>query len=175
MKIRNYRAQDSDEITDLFHGAVHSLIDENYTAEELEAWAPTPPDYSHWRERLAVKKPYVAERDGMILGFIELEADGHIDCFYTHKDFQRQGVGRRLYNHLASEADARGVQDFHVEASEIARPFFEREGFVLEKVNRVERRGQVLTNFTMSLRREDRLAEREQEGKRDDGNSGYNR
>jgi putative acetyltransferase len=153
MEIRDYRAEDSIEIADLFHGSVHSLEDENFTDEQLEAWAPTPPDYSHWRARLADRKPYVAERDGTIIGFIELEDDGHIDCFYTHKDFQRQGIGRALYLHLLKKADARGIRDFHVEASAIARPFFERAGFRLEKTNRFERRGQMLSNFSMSLHR----------------------
>jgi len=154
MKIRNYRDDDAVEIAQLFHGAVHALIDARYTAEELEAWAPTPPDHSHWRERLALKKPYVAEREGEIVGFIELEDDGHIDCFYTHRDHQRRGVGRRLYDHLLRKADARGIRDLHVEASDIARPFFERVGFVLEKENRIERDGQVLRNFSMRLRRD---------------------
>ena len=153
MKIRDYRAGDSIEIADLFHGSVHSLGGEGFSAEQLEAWAPTPPDYSHWRERLAIKMPYVAERDGLILGFIELEDDGHIDCFYTHKDFQRRGIGSALYDHLLNQADARGIRELHVEASAIARPFFEREGFRLEKTNRLERRGQILTNFSMRLTR----------------------
>jgi putative acetyltransferase len=153
MRIRDFRMADSKEIADLFHGSVHSLDAENFSAEELEAWAPTPPDYSHWRERLAAKKPYVAEREGMIIGFIELEDDGHIDCFYTHRDFQRQGVGSALYNHLLKEADARDVHDLYVEASAIARPFFEREGFRFEKANRLELRGQILTNFSMRLHR----------------------
>ena len=153
MKIRDYRAVDSIKIADLFHDSVHSLGGEGFSAGQLEAWAPTPPDYSHWRERLAVKKPYVAERNGMIIGFIELEDDGHIDCFYIHKDFQRQGVGSALYIHLLKEADARGIRDFHVEASTIARPFFERQGFRLEKTNRLERRGQIITNFSMMLQR----------------------
>jgi putative acetyltransferase len=153
MSIRDFRMADSKEIADLFHGSVHSLDAENFSAEELEAWAPTPPDYSHWRERLAAKKPYVAEREGMIIGFIELEDDGHIDCFYTHGDFQRQGVGSALYRHLLKQADAREIHDLYVEASAIARPFFEREGFRFEKANRLERRGQILTNFSMRLHR----------------------
>ena len=123
MEIRDYRNSDADEIADLFHGSVHALASEGYTSHELEAWAPTPPDYSHWRCRLEAKQPYVACRDGMIVGFIELEDDGHIDCFYTHGDFQRQGVGRALYAHMLREARRRGIRDFHVEASAIARTF----------------------------------------------------
>jgi putative acetyltransferase len=68
-------------------------------------------------------------------------------------------VGSELYEHLSREADALGIHEFYVEASEIAKPFFLREGFVLERTNRLERRGQILTNFTMRLRRADRLEE----------------
>jgi putative acetyltransferase len=151
VKIRNYRAEDSDEIADLFHASVHSLAAEDFTPAQLEAWAPTPPDYSHWRARLSERKPFIAERDGVILGFIELEDDGHIDCFYVAGGAQRQGVGQALFDHLLREANARGLRGLHVEASAIARPFFEREGFQMEKTNRLERSGQILTNHSMRL------------------------
>ena len=151
--IRDYRPEDADEIANLFHASVHSLTDEDYSAEELEAWAPTPPDYSAWRARLAKRTPYVALEDGVIVGFIELEDDGYIDCFYTHGHSQRKGIGRRLYDHLLDRADARGIRDFYVDASPIAKGFFEARGFSVEKVNRIERGGQTLTNYTMRLHR----------------------
>lgn len=151
MEIRNYRPEDAKEIAELFHGSVHALVGGPYSEAELEAWSPTPVDHAHWRARLATKKPFVAEMEGAIVGFIELEPDGHIDCFYTHRDFQRRGVGRRLYDHLLAAARARGIVRLHVEASEIARPFFEGVGFVLERPQCVERGGESLTNYIMSL------------------------
>ena len=153
MLIRDYQIEDADEIADLFHDSVHGIVSPTLSAAQLEAWAPTPPDYAAWRTRLSVKRPYLACLDGKILGFIELEADGHIDCFYTHTDFQRQGVGAALYAHLIGRAEEREIVDLHVEASEIARPFFEREGFVLGRQNRIERGGEVLTNYSMTLTR----------------------
>ena len=151
--IRDYHSDDADEIADLFHDCVHAIDPAHLSPAQLEAWAPTPPDYSAWRASLAEKKPYLACRSGKIVGFIELEDDGHIDRFYTHKDFQRQGVGHALYDHLVVQADVRGIHGFYVEASPFARPFFEREGFQLKKENRIERAGQILTNFSMSLER----------------------
>jgi putative acetyltransferase len=154
MQIRDYQAKDADEIAELFYDTVHAITSPEYSAAELEAWAPTPPDYSRWRARLADNmERYLACREERIIGFIELEDDGHIDCFYTHKDYQRQGVGRALYAHLVAQADLRGISDFHVEASPIARPFFEREGYRLLKENRIERFGQVLKNYSMTLKR----------------------
>ena len=54
-----------------------------------------------------------------------------------------------------SDSDARiEIRDYRGEDSgEIARPFFEREGFRLERTNRLELRGQILTNFSMRLHR----------------------
>ena len=153
MHIRDYQTSDADEIADLFHDCVHAIESPDHSAAQLEAWAPTPPDYVTWRTRLNEKKPYLACREEKIIGFIELEADGHIDCFYTHKDFQRQGVGRALYDHLVAKADERGIGRFYVEASHFARPFFEREGYRLEGQNRIERSGQILINFSMTLDR----------------------
>lgn len=92
MRIRNYEPSDAREIADLFHDAIHAIGTESYSREQVEAWAPTPPDYDHWQRRLDCKQPFVAEINQKIVGFIELDPDGHIDCMYTHKDYQRQGI-----------------------------------------------------------------------------------
>ena len=153
MLIRDYQPEDADEIADLFHDCVHAIDSPDLSRAQLEAWAPTPPDYVHWRAKLATSRPYLACEGERIVGFIELEDDGQIDCFYTHKDFQRRGIGGALYDHLVEAADARGIADFYVEASFFARPFFERQGYRLERENRIERFGEVLFNFSMRLER----------------------
>ena len=58
------------------------------------------------------------------IGFIELENNGHIDCFYCHPDVTRTGVGLALYNHLEQVALGSGLQRLYVEASEAAKTFF---------------------------------------------------
>lgn len=88
VQIRTYQPQDADAIADLYHAAVHAIDPTVYSKEQQEAWAPTPPDKVFWKERLAQKQPFVAWREGRIVGFMELEADGHIDCAYTHPAFQ---------------------------------------------------------------------------------------
>ena len=45
MKIRNFVESDSHEIADLYYDAVHTIDTTIYTEEQLEAWAPTLPDY----------------------------------------------------------------------------------------------------------------------------------
>ncbi|WP_020680930.1 GNAT family N-acetyltransferase [Marinobacterium rhizophilum] len=151
MMIRDYRAADCRAIADLFHAAVHAIDDAHYSAAQREAWAPTPPDYGVWAARLERRQPLVAEQDGLIQGFIELEPDGHIDCFYVHPNFQRCGVATRLLQRVLDIAQARAQCRLYVEASTAARPLFESHGFELLGQNRVERRGQVLINYRMVL------------------------
>ena len=151
MKIRNYRASDYIEITDLFHGAVHGISNDIYSASAQEAWAPSPPDYEFWKSRLASKKPFISVSKGIIVGFIELDNDGHIDCLYVHKDYQGTGIASALLEYALKEATSRKAQVITVEASKVAMPFFKKHGFLLESHHSVNRRGQALINYRMSL------------------------
>jgi hypothetical protein len=79
MDIQSYSANKAREIADLFYQSVHAIDSSVYTAEQKEAWAPTPIDYERWSERLNTKKPFIAVVENRVAGFIELDADGHMD------------------------------------------------------------------------------------------------
>ncbi len=150
MKIRQYKPDDSAQIADLFHSAVHAIDDTLYSSRQLEAWAPSPPDYYFWAQRLALKKPFVAYIDKYIIGFIELEEDGHIDCLYVHKNYQGQGVAAGLFSYLFDLAKTRKINRLYVEASKPAVPFFKKQGFNILRNNLVILRGEVLENYCMA-------------------------
>ena len=73
-----------------------------------------------------------------------------MDCFYCHKDVQRQGVGRQLYDAMEDKAVSLSLRELTVEASITAKPFFESMGFRLVREQVVECRGEQLTNFAMT-------------------------
>lgn len=152
LQIRDYHSEDAVEIADLYHASVHAIDDKVYSRQQQEAWAPTPPDYHFWQQRLQRKRPFVAWQDNRIVGFIELEDDGHIDCAYTHPEFQRQGVMSALYQYLQQQAQERNISKLHVEASKVAHPFFEKQGFYYQKTNKVNRGGVALINYTLVKR-----------------------
>ena len=152
MDIKSYAAEWAIEIADLFHQSVHAIDPSVYTPEQKEAWAATPPDYEKWSLRLDEKRPFVANVNGCVAGFIELDADGHIDCTYTHPNFQGMGVASALYEHLLTEARLNNIERLYVEASFIAKPFFEHRGFFVIKRNTFQRNGVTLVNFTMEKR-----------------------
>ena len=147
--VQDYTADKARQIAELFHQSVHAIDPALYTPEQQEAWAPTPLDYALWSARLNEKKPFIALVDNTLAGFIELEADGHIDCTYTHPQFQGRGVASALYEHLLAKAKARHLEYLYVEASLIAKPFFEHRGFSVKKRNEVQRNGISLVNFAM--------------------------
>ncbi len=152
MLIRDYRSDDARALTDIFYDSIHQVATEYYTPEQVQAWAPLPKDYDGWQQRLDGKPPFVAEIDGVIVGFVTLENDGHIDWTYTHPGYQRRGVAGQLYQHLEHAAIKQGISRLYVEASFLARPFFERRGFTIIQQNDTKRDGQVLTNWSMEKR-----------------------
>ncbi|TMP24445.1 histone acetyltransferase [Pseudoalteromonas rubra] len=149
MDIKRYQDSWAREIADLFHSAVHAIAEEHSTREQKAVWAPTPPDYAFWSQRLAEKRPWVAVLNGRIAGFIELDDDGHIDCAYTHPEFQGQGIASALYRKLEAQAKTRGLTRLYVEASKPARRFFAARGFLMVKRNEIARQGVTLINYTM--------------------------
>jgi putative acetyltransferase len=150
MKIIDYSPSKAQEITELFYRSVHSIDSSIYSEEQKEAWAPRPIDYHKWRVRLARKRPYLAMINDRVVGFIELESDGHIDCTYVSPEFQRRGVAKALLRHVISVAKDLNIKKLYVEASIVATPLFKSFGFSVQHENKVIRNNTVLINYTMS-------------------------
>ncbi|MFN6517502.1 MAG: GNAT family N-acetyltransferase [Nostoc sp. CreGUA01] len=149
MKIREYKLSDTQAIMKLFYDTIHEINICDYTQEQVDAWAPKNMDYEAWHKRLQTKLPYIAEENGEIVGFGELEADGHIDCFYCHSKYQRKGIGSKLLNHLENIAKLQGIKRLYTEASITAKPFFQNQGFSVVREQQVERRGVLFQNYLM--------------------------
>lgn len=149
MLIRLFQKQDSDQIAQLFHDTVREVNIHDYSTAQVNAWAPDDLHIPEWSESCAKKFTYVAEEEGEIIGFGQLEANGHIDCFFCHKDYQRCGVGTRLYRAIEAKALELRIERLFVEASITARAFFKNRGFAVIKEQQVMIRGKNFTNFAM--------------------------
>ncbi|MDF5709894.1 MAG: GNAT family N-acetyltransferase [Nostoc sp. S4] len=149
MLIREYRLSDTEAIVKLFYDTIHEINIGDYTQEQIDAWAPKNMDYEVWHKRLQTKLPYIAENNGEIVGFGELEADGHIDCFYSHSKYQRKGIGSKLLTHLENTAKLQGIKRLYTEVSITAKPFFQNKGFSVVREQQVERRGVLFKNYVM--------------------------
>jgi len=151
MQIIEYSSNRAEEIADVFYQAVHSIDSSIYSEKQKHAWAPLPVDYGKWKKRLDQKRPYLLLINDQIAGFIELELDGHIDCLYVSPKYQRKGLASTLLKHAISSAIKLGLHQIYVEASIVAKPFFEKFGFLVENENKVIRNNNVLINYSMRM------------------------
>ena len=93
---------------------------------------------------------YVAT-DGASQGFMSLEDDGHLDMAYVAPALRGTGLSTQLYAAVLGLAHAKRLEHLYTEASRLARPFFERQGWKADAEERVERNGVFIPRFRMSL------------------------
>jgi putative acetyltransferase len=149
MKIRSFHPNDAEQIAQLFHQTIREVNVRDYSIRQVEAWAPDDLYFRNWAEVCSNRFTFVADLEGTIAGFAELEFNGHIDCFYCHKDYQRCGVGRQLYAAIEQKAFELNLDRLYAEASITAKPFFQRMGFSVIEEQQVDYRGETFTNYRM--------------------------
>jgi len=149
MQIRLFQPKDATQIAQLFHDTVREINRRDYSTSQVEAWAPNDLNFRNWAETCTQRFTFVADDAGIIAGFGELEPNGHIDCFFCHKDYQGQGVGRLIYQAIETKAVELSLPRLLVEASITAKPFFERMGFTLINEQTVSARGETFINYLM--------------------------
>lgn len=133
----------------LYFQTIRRINIRDYTQAQVEAWAPAERDMEKWERSFDGKAVFVAEEQGKILGFGELETNGHIDKFYVAADRIGRGVGRKIYADIERQAVQWKISRLFVEASITAKPFFERMGFSAVREQTVLARGTPLNNFVM--------------------------
>ena len=124
------------------------------TLQEIQAWAGAGPSALRFAERMEDGRwAFVADRaDGELLGFIDLEADGHIDFLYVAPEAKGRGVADRLLDAVEQVARSAEVQRLYSEASEAARRFFVRRGFVVLRRRDFEVGGVPIHNYAVEKR-----------------------
>ncbi|MBD1825888.1 GNAT family N-acetyltransferase [Cyanobacteria bacterium FACHB-DQ100] len=147
--IRLFRPEDAEQIAQLFHDTVREVNLRDYSIAQVQAWSPDDLNFRDWVTVCSSRFTYVAEEAGLILGFGELEVNGHIDCFYCHKNYQRRGIGRAIYQAIEAKARELDLDRLFTEASITAKPFFQSVGFTVIAEQQVFRRGGTFTNYRM--------------------------
>lgn len=149
MNVRRYKPGEEGRLWQLYHDTTHIINSRDYTPEQCERWAPALTDMTEWKRRIRAKNPFVAVENGKILGFAELENDGHIDYFYCDHERQRRGIGSRLYEAIENEARRMEIPRLHAAVSVSAKAFFLRMGFRVVKEQDNLICGAVAPNFIM--------------------------
>lgn len=149
MQIRRYTDGDAQATLDVFVRAVRQTARADYTAEQVEAWAPDDLDLVAWHQRRQASDTLVAVVADRVAGFSDLDGDGYVDMLFVDPDFARQGVATALISTVLELARQRRIATLTTYASLTARPFFERQGFVVTQERHFVLRGVNQTNFAM--------------------------
>jgi putative acetyltransferase len=84
VQIREFRPTDLKMVVALFTASVCGLAADSYDDQQLQAWAPDPPDLEDWRRKISSQHLLLAELAGELLGMSGYEDDGHVDGLFTH-------------------------------------------------------------------------------------------
>ncbi len=152
MHIRPYNSQDAGALAIIFHEAVHQIGSLDYSAEQVGAWSTQPVSSEQFDKRVSDDRHVFVAVDShdTPIGFIELETNGHIDCFYCSPAHAGTGVGAALYAMLEKTAKEQGIDELFVEASEAARKFFSKVGFEMQERQDFQHKGVWIHNYKMT-------------------------
>lgn len=169
MIIRQYKENDCRALAELFYNTVHTVCADDYTTEQLDAWASGDVDFDEWNSSLSSHYSLVALEDGIVVGFGDIAAGSnevlgsmcgaYLDRLYVHKDYQKKGIASSLCDALEEYAFVRLAEysgnghepmlKIVTHASLTAKPFFEKRGYIVVKKQEVLKNNVTLTNFVM--------------------------
>ena len=148
--LRPYRTEDCAALAALFYETVHAVNARDYTPQQLDAWATGEVDLDAWDRSFREHDTVIAEQNGSIVGFGDMDASGYLDRLYVHRDFQGRHIATAICNELERQS---GVHRFETYASITARPFFESRGYEVIREQEVKRSGVTLRNYVMCKRK----------------------
>ncbi len=149
-KIRTLDEKDVLQMRDLFCATVLNVNTRDYTEEEAKDWASCGKRTERWKELLAYNQ-YVGAFDehDCLVGFTSMNKDGYLHSMFVHKDFQHKGIATQLLLEVERIARQYGVIHIISEVSLTARPFFEKKGYEVVKIQKCQANKLELTNFVM--------------------------
>jgi putative acetyltransferase len=122
--IREFQFGDEAALHQVFISAIHGVAINDYTLAQVEAWAPRNLDPVLWSDRMRGIAPFVAEVDGKLIAYADVQADGYIDHFFVSAPFARKKVGSKLMSRIHEEAEIKGIRELTSDVSRTAQPFF---------------------------------------------------
>ncbi|WP_223606233.1 GNAT family N-acetyltransferase [Chryseobacterium sp. OSA05B] len=149
MIIRKATPGDLAEMRTLFSDTVTSVCKNDYDSDQINAWKSGAENEERWLRVIDHQFVIVAKVNGQMAGFCTLDQGNYIDLLFVHKDFQQQGIARKMYTFIEQEATVRKEKILAADVSKTARPFFEKMGFKMIREQTVEVKGIGLTNYKM--------------------------
>jgi putative acetyltransferase len=147
--LRPFLPADAPILREIFRDSIEDLTADDYTPAQQEAWASVADDAADFGKKLSGQLTLVATLEGSPVGFASLEGKDVVGMLYVHPAAVGQGVGTMLIDALEKLAGGRGTARLSVDASDSARGFFEKRGYVAQQRNSISVGDEWLANTTM--------------------------
>jgi putative acetyltransferase len=135
--LRPYLPSDRGTLAILLQASVEELAVDDYTAGQRDAWAAAA-EGDDFAERLAAGLTLVAlDEDGDVVAFAVLVRNRAVQHVHVHPDLIGGGIGRMLVEALEKLASARGGEALTADATDNAKGFFLKLGFVEKARNTI--------------------------------------
>ncbi len=152
LALRPYLPADAPLLAEIFRASIEELTAEDYSDAQRGAWAAAADDEAAFAVRLKQGLTLIATLGGSAVGFASLKGTDHLDFLYVHPAVAGQGIGAMLCDAVEKLAAARGTPRLTADASDSARGFFERRGFVAQRRNTVLSGDEWIATTTMEKR-----------------------
>jgi len=149
LALRPLLPDDTPLLREIFRDSIEELTAEDYTPAQQDAWASVANDLAEFGKKLSGQLTLIATLEGSPVGFASLEGKDKIDMLYVHPAATGQGVAAMLVDALEKLAGGRGTVKLIVDASDSARGFFEKRGYVAQQRNTVSVGDEWLANTTL--------------------------
>lgn len=149
MNIRCFQQGEELALFEVFYSAIHLIAKNDYSEEQLNAWAPLDLDRQLWTNNINRINPFVAEIEGQLVGYADVQQNGYIDHFFVSGYYPHQGIGKALMEVIHSEASCLSLAELTSNVSLTAQPFFDRFGFVVVEKRTPVTRGVEMQNALM--------------------------
>jgi putative acetyltransferase len=149
LALRPYLPADGPLLAEIFRASIEELTQEDYSEAQRGVWAAAADDEGAFGARLGQGLTLVATLGGSVVGFVSLKGADHLDLLYVHPAVVGQGIGAMLCDAVERLAGARGTARLTADASDTARGFFERRGYLAQRRNTILCGDEWLANTTM--------------------------
>ncbi len=149
LALRPFLPDDLSLLVAIFREAIAELTGDDYSEAQQDAWASAADDIAAFAKRLGSQLTLVATLEGSTVGFASLVGKDKIDLLYVHPAAAGQGVANLLVDALEKLAGGRGAEKLVVDASDTARGFFEKRGYIAQQRNSILAGDEWLANTTL--------------------------
>lgn len=138
-------------MSDILLRAIAEIGPRAYSPEQVAAWRSRHPGAASYRERVAAADAIMVAVDNRDrpVGYVLVQTDGHVDHLYLHPHHTRRGLAERLLDAAETFARSQSAERLFSEASDLARPVFERAGYKMTHRRDLSIDGVAIHNWAM--------------------------